>query len=40
MASPGDIVALLKQAGYGQVEIVERRAEPNGARALLFGRKV
>jgi SAM-dependent methyltransferase len=35
-----DIVALLKEAGYGQVEIVERRAEPNGARALLFARKV
>jgi tRNA (mo5U34)-methyltransferase len=34
-----DIVALLKEAGFGHVEIVERRAEPNGLRALLFARK-
>jgi tRNA (mo5U34)-methyltransferase len=35
-----DIVALLKEAGFDQVEIVERSAEANGARALLFARKV
>jgi hypothetical protein len=35
-----DIVALLKESGFDEVEIAERRAEPNGARALLFARKV
>jgi len=35
-----DIVALLKEAGFDHVEIAERRAEPNGARALLFAHKV
>lgn len=35
-----DIVVLLKEAGFDDVEIGERRAEPNGARALLFARKV
>lgn len=35
-----DIVALIKEAGFDDVEIVQRRAEPNGARALLFARKV
>jgi len=34
-----DIVAFLKEAGFDDVEIVERRAEPNGPRALLFARK-
>ena len=35
-----DIVAVLKEAGFNQVEIVERRAEPNGSRALIFARKM
>jgi len=32
----GDIVSLLKEAGFPSVEIVEKRAERNGPRVLLF----
>jgi 2-polyprenyl-3-methyl-5-hydroxy-6-metoxy-1,4-benzoquinol methylase len=34
----GDIISLLKQAGFERIEIVEERAERNGPRVLLFAR--
>lgn len=34
-----DIVQLLVRAGFSQVEVVEKRAERNGARVLLFARR-
>lgn len=35
-----DIVALLREGGFSEVEIVERRAERNGPRVLLLARKM
>lgn len=35
----GDITSALKEAGFSEVEIVEKRAERNGPRVLLFARK-
>ncbi|MBC7930733.1 MAG: methyltransferase domain-containing protein [Rubrivivax sp.] len=34
-----DLVSLLEEAGFGSVEIVEKRAERNGPRVLLLARK-
>jgi tRNA (mo5U34)-methyltransferase len=34
-----DIVALLEEAGFGDVEVVERRDERNGPRVLLFAER-
>ena len=33
------IVALLKESGFGRVDVVERRAERNGPRVLLFAER-
>jgi tRNA (mo5U34)-methyltransferase len=34
-----DILALLREAGFVDIEVVERREERNGARVLLFARR-
>ncbi|MDJ0682196.1 MAG: methyltransferase domain-containing protein [Xenococcaceae cyanobacterium MO_167.B52] len=34
-----DIVSLLKESGFGQVDILEQRDERNGARVLLMAKK-
>lgn len=34
-----DIIALLRRAGFSSVEVVERRAERNGPRALIFAQR-
>jgi hypothetical protein len=34
-----DIRSLLHQAGFSDIEVVEQRQEPNGARVLLFARR-
>ena len=34
-----DIVSLLKESGFNQVEIIEKRNERNGSRVLLMAQK-